>query len=401
MKAPAFIRCGLAFITLITFSARAGEIEACSAAVSEFNALKERIAVGFSTDSKPARDDLRVVAAKLENITDNCSSSPILPEVWAYWVKVLEHLNLGTKSWQQDLKHARNGRDKLKYQSLFFNPSESSLGAAADDTAPARAVHKKWALVVGINEFTDASVPPLNYAAKDAADFSTFLAGQAGFKQDQIQLVTNQQATLSGIRAGIGWLRQRVGPDDMVVLYFSSHGSPRDADPNGVSYIITHDTSLESPATLYATSLQMIDLVLSVTRELKSRRIVLVLDTCYSGDAQSKSGEKGIMPVYSAGTDPAPFSAALVRLKIGYGRAVLTASRADETSRESGELDGGRGNGYFTRFLIDALRDNPARSLGEVFGVVQQRVAEAARTQHPTSVFSDHGSELLLTVPES
>ena len=56
-------------------------------------------------------------------------------------------------------------------------------------------------------------------------------------------------------------------------------------DPNGVSYVVVHDTNLDDAATLYATSLQMIDLVQQINREIKARRVVLVLDTCFSGDA--------------------------------------------------------------------------------------------------------------------
>ena len=382
----------------------------CSAVESEFNGLKERIALDFSINSRESRSDLVEVNAKLEGYTVSCSSSPILPEVWAYSVRVLERLNTGTPKWRNELRHARDVRDKLSYESLIFNPAKSDV-TAAEIPRPPRPVRRKWALTVGINEFVDQHVPGLQFAAKDASDFADFLEDSkgGGFQSNRVRRLINNQATSMKIKEGIGWLRSNVLEDDLVVLFFSSHGSPRKSDPNGVSYIVTHDTNTADSASLYATSIQMVDLVLTVTREIKARRVVLILDTCYSGDAQSKSGERSIVPVYSSEvTAPAPFSSALTGFGAGYGRAVLTASRGDEISRESAGLDGGNGNGYFTRFLIDALRQPTSKlagtspmSLAEAFEVVQARVSSAVKTQHPTALFSDHGGEIVLGVPES
>jgi hypothetical protein len=396
---------------LIPFMASADDSTGCSAAEAEFNGMKERIAVDFSSTAREAVQDLKEVNSKLESYTISCSSSPILPDVWAYSVQVLERLKTGTPKWRNELRHAREVRDKLRYESLLFNPAKSDLGVK-DTPTPPKPVRKKWALVVGINEFVDPNVPSLQYAAKDASDFADFLADAhgGGFPSGRVRRLINQQATGLKIKEGIGWLRSNAEEDDLVVLYFSSHGSPRKSDPNGVSYIITHDTSTVDSASLYATSIQMVDLVLTITRELKAKRVVLILDTCYSGDAQSKPGERSISPVYASDATPAQFSSALSGLKIGYGRAVLTASRADETSLEDKDLDGGRGNGYFTRFLIDALRERvskPAldeklpRSLDEVFEAVQAKVSSAVKTQHPTALFSDHAGEIVLAVPES
>ena len=66
-------------------------------------------------------------------------------------------------------------------------------------------------------------------------------------------------------------------------------------DPNGVSYVVLHDTNLDDEATLYATSLQMIDLVQQINREIKAQRVILILDTCFSGDALTalESGAPG------------------------------------------------------------------------------------------------------------
>jgi len=269
--------------------------------------------------------------------------------------------------------------------------------------------------VVGINEFRDDRIAPLNFAVKDSSDFVNFLEDPNGgrFKPARIEHLVNQRATLSGIREALGRLRVNAKPDDLVVVYLSSHGSPRDSDPNGVSYIITHDTDLGGPDKLYATSLQMIDLVQMLNRDLRARRVVLILDTCFSGDARSGMGTGGagskaierVWPATPAADSPAStaFSEALQNLKVGYGRAVITASRADELSWESSELH----NGYFTYLLLDVLRAaHGTESLDKVFPRVSANVSSQVKkernaSQNPSCEFREYAASIVLGVPET
>ena len=269
----------------------------------------------------------------------------------------------------------------------------------------------------GIDKFQDTRAPQLQYAVKDSRDFVSFLEDPHGgrFEPSHVIHLENEAATLKGIREGLGKLRVEAKPDDLIVLYLSGHGSSRDVDPNGVSYIITHDTDLQDAATLYATSLQMIDLVQEINRERKARQVVLILDTCYSGDALTNpnntaaySGSRGFVMV--GNNDPpadapasASFSAAFDNLKIGYGRAVITASRANEQSWESATLQ----NGYFTHYLLQVLEEGHGEAkLEDVFAQVRTRVSSHVKTdhnasQHPSFEFSEHADSIVLGVPEA
>ena len=82
-------------------------------------------------------------------------------------------------------------------------------------------------LYVGISDFKDGSIPKLKYSAKDARDFREFLIKKANFSPDHIRLLVNQDATRMRIMTELGdkFLPRVVQPDDLVVLYFSSHGS--------------------------------------------------------------------------------------------------------------------------------------------------------------------------------
>lgn len=409
------------------------QADGCRGALEALNRVKEQITPRLSASTKQGNERLQVMQSTLERGTRVCKE---FPELWYYLAVVSEKLGQ-----DKDAQYAReklerfkeDGRwdPKLEFDPFTMPPVPQRAPAASPPmlaTALASSpVGKKWALVVGIDKFQDKRAPQLQYAAKDSRDFVNFLEDPHGgrFEPSHVIHLENEEATLKGIKEGLGKLRVEAKPDDLIVLYLSGHGSPRDVDPNGVSYIITHDTDLQDAATLYATSLQMIDLVQEINRELKARQVVLILDTCYSGDALTNpnntaeySGSKGFLPIKATESDqhvvgnenppadaPASssFSAAFDNLKVGYGRAVITASRANEQSWESPKLQ----NGYFTHYLLQVLEEGHGEeSLDRVFAQVRTRVSSQVKTDHnasqnPSFEFSEHADSIVLGVPEA
>jgi uncharacterized caspase-like protein len=380
----------------------------CQGALNALNRVKEQITPSLSADTAAGRKRLEIMQSALENGTHLCKD---VPELWFYRMTVAQRLGL-----DKEYRYAKEKVDELNYGNHFdpFSAPPAATPPPPDLHALAStSTNKKWALVVGIDKFQDQRAPMLKYAAKDSRDFVAFLDDPHGgrFDPSHVLHLENEGATLKGINEKIGELRINAKPDDLIVLYLSSHGSPRSVDPNGVSYIITHDTDLENGATLYATSLQMIDLVQEINRELKARQVVLILDTCYSGDALTAaepSGSRGSVILGSgapAANAPAPssFSVAFENLKVGHGRAVITASRANEESWESPKLQ----NGYFTHYLLEVLREGQGEDrLDHVFTQVQTRVSSHVKTelnanQNPSFEFSEHADSIVLGVPEA
>src|SRR5260221_10468927 len=208
-----------------------------------------------------------------------------------------------------------------------------------------------------------------------------------GFAPERVRLLGDGDATLVKIREGIGWLRANAGPDDLVVVYVASHGSPRQFDPNGVSYILVHDTSAENAERLYATALQMIDLAEDLSRDLRSGRVVLILDTCYSGDAARMRLDGGT----------AVFAPGLEGFAQAPGRLGMAGANGGQPSWESA----GRKNGYFTFFLVDALRQGRGRlPLRQLFEDVQKNVSAAVQRElHKTQTPLMTGSAAIRDVP--
>lgn len=239
----------------------------------------------------------------------------------------------------------------------------SDGGAKAFAPAPSsKPVGDKWAVVIGIGKFADAKVPDLKYAAKDAKDFYNYLTDPAAgkFEKDHVKLLLNDQATKVNIMDMLGdsFLPHAANPEDLVVIYLSTHGSPAGADIRGVNYIVAYDTRVQR---LFATGLEMKQLLRMIKERVHTNRIVLVLDTCYSG--AGGESHKGLTRsnVDSQGVAQ------------GIGSLVICSSSPDQRSWESDELK----NSYFTKHFIDSLKAAPNATLDHAFNDMKQKVQQS------------------------
>lgn len=253
-----------------------------------------------------------------------------------------------------------------------------------------RPIKDKWALVVGISKFDDAKIN-LKYPARDAEAFGNFLTHEGKFAPDHVVLLTDEKATRANILSMIGdrWLPRVANPDDLVVIYISSHGSPADLDVGGLNYILAHDTSIDS---LYATGIPLQDLMRVIKSRVHSDRVVIILDACHSGAA--KVDAKGL---FRSGNVDANAVAT------GTGQLVIASSKPEQVSWEGKSYE----NGVFTHHLIESLRlKNNQAKLGEVFQNLKENVQEEVlrdrgQLQTPELKSAWNGDELVLSVPPS
>jgi uncharacterized caspase-like protein len=220
----------------------------------------------------------------------------------------------------------------------------------------------KWALVIGISNFKDPSIN-LKYGAKDATDFSNFLIAQENFRADHVRLLTDANATLEKIKSnlGDGWLGRLAQPDDLVLVYVSTHGSPS-LEKVDVNLLVAQDTDKTK---LLSTGLPMQFLTTIIKEQVLSKRVVVILDVCHSASAADESQKKSDADADSNTDDsdsetndaaakglnrPAPLD--MTGLKLGSGQVVLSSSLKDQVSWESKNYP----NSVFTRRLIESLQ---------------------------------------------
>jgi uncharacterized caspase-like protein len=279
-------------------------------------------------------------------------------------------------------------------------------GSAAAASEPAQApgpIAQKWALVVGISRFTDSSIPRLHYTTADANSFAAELTDPAigRFPASHVHVLTDEQATTKNIKEGLNWIARHAGPNDLVVIYVATHGTPRTMDTaGGANYLVTYDTEVDKDGSFYedamfATAYPMVELANAVATRMKALRTAVILDTCYSGGSM-----RGGTAAAGALANKAPSSQMLNRMAEGTGRIVMSASQVDEESLESPALQ----HGYFTYFLLQALKTGKgATPLSEIYSAVAQqvslRVSADGSHQHPVISKSSADADFALGAP--
>ena len=299
--------------------------------------------------------------------------------------KDLSTLPLGTA----DLGRLRNYiQGKKDFQ---FSVASVRAGVNAptsqDATRMNRPIKDKWALVIGVSQFKDSAIN-LQYAAKDAADFASYLVKEGNFASDHVRLLTNRQATRAEILNQLGgnWLPRVAGPDDLVMVYFSSHGSPDSMDVGNVNYLVAYDTDKTN---LYGTGISLQDFTNQIKKRVHSDRVVLLMDACHSGAA---IGAKGLLREQNVDA---------AQVAQGSGQFVICSSGAAESSWESTRYK----NGVFTHYLLEGLRQQGNQNkLGKVFEYMKEQVQREVQldrngaTQTPALQSKWLGNDLIVGV---
>lgn len=277
------------------------------------------------------------------------------------------------------------------------NGSSANASTAVASTAAPRAelaqnnnkpLRDKWALIVGISNFKDSNIN-LHYPAKDAKDFADFLVKEKNFAPDHVKLLTDKVATRANILSMLGnkWLPRVAAPDDLVVIYFSGHGSSSSLDVGGVNYLVAHDTDVND---LYSTAIAMQDLTRIIKDRVHSERVMIVLDACHSGAVAPNA--KGLARPSNVDIDP---------IVQGTGQLVISSSSPEQQSWESTRYQGS----VFTKHLMDGLRKNgKMTNLGDAYGYLNQAVQnevlrDRGMLQNPVMKSRWEGRDLVIGVP--
>ena len=196
---------------------------------------------------------------------------------------------------------------------------------------------------------------------------------------------TEKRPTLRHVKWAIGtFLARSAKKDDTVLIFYSGHGAP-EVDPRGIEadglakYLVPIDAD---PEDLFSSALPMDD-IHTIFARIESERVVVFLDTCYSGAA---GGRTFASKKTRAGDVDELFLERLTRAK---GRAIITASRPTEVSIELAEL----GHGIFSYYVMQGLKGaadlnrDGIVSLQELYEYVEQQVSRKSRAvggnQHP------------------
>jgi len=347
----------------------------------------------------------------LQLLKSAVAECPELGDAWYYRSLVekrLGHAALANYAMDKARFNGSEALDQGLDPLVLSTPASRGIAAEEGTETPVPApvvkpgpVRQKWALVIGISQFTDHEIPHLNYTTADANAFAAALEDPSigQFPKDNVQVLTDAQATTKNIKEKLNWIARQADVNDLVVIYVATHGTPRTMDTaGGANYLITYDTeaykgaSLDQDA-LYATAYPMVELADAVSTRMKALRTVVFLDTCYSGGSTGTA-----VPAPGAIlANTAPSGVMLTHMSMGTGRIVMAASQVNEESLESPQL----GHGYFTYYLLQALKSGKGETpLSQVYDSVAQQVSKSVSAQgaqqHPVMSRSSNDADFAL-----
>ncbi|MFT7162544.1 MAG: WD40 repeat protein, partial [Bacteroidia bacterium] len=221
-----------------------------------------------------------------------------------------------------------------------------------------------YLVAVGVSEYQQSNYN-LAFAAKDAADIANTLKGSSAYKNVNVKMVTNSDATDANIKSIRSFVEQ-AKVDDVVMIFIAGHGV-LDNDYN--YYFATYNIDFDNPASgglPYEELEKIID-------GINCRNKVLMMDTCHSGELDDDDVEEATAQTKSMGSVSFRSAGALVKLKEnsfglentlelskalfgdmrkGTGATVISAAGGTEFAAEGVNS----ANGLFTASFIEGIK---------------------------------------------
>lgn len=204
-------------------------------------------------------------------------------------------------------------------------------------------IRNRWAFLVGINQYRDSAYGELKYCVNDVTTLQALLK-QVGYAavvclHDKLEPRSARFPNRKNIADELQQLTQKVGPDDLLLVYFACHGT-RAGD--GKPRLIAEDTRAYN---LPNQALAVAD-VEDWMRGSGAERLVLMLDACHIGvgtDQRNMADPEFIRNVHELAT----------------GFALLAASTDQQSAYELGGLRHGVLSYYLLRGLAgEAEKEN-------------------------------------------
>ncbi|MEH2276193.1 MAG: tetratricopeptide repeat protein [Nostoc sp.] len=246
----------------------------------------------------------------------------------------------------------------------------------------------KVALLIGVSEY-EPGLNPLPGAVKDVEAMQQVLLHpeMGGFTETDIMVLKNPQR--QDMEEAIENLFAHRQKDDLLVLFFSGHGIK---DDTGRLFLATRTTRKTPRGELIRSSAVPASFIHESMSRSRSKRQVVILDSCFSG-------------AFAEGLSAKDDGTVNIREQLGgEGRAVLTSSSSTEYSFEQQGSD----LSIYTRYLIEGITTGAADldedevvSIDELHDYASRKVREIQPTMRPEIYTSREGFKIRLTkVPQ-
>jgi len=216
---------------------------------------------------------------------------------------------------------------------------------------------KRWALLIGVNEYQDKQVGSLFGAANDARALAEALVTHAGFPADQVVMLASDQPeerrpTRVNILRRLSNLASVVPKDGLLLVSFSGHGIER----GGKAYLLPSDAQMSDDVSLLEETAISVERMTARIKATGVRQVLALLDACRNEPGGRADAPNPLTEAYTRGFDFAGRNREVEAFAVLYATAV--GDRAYEYTEKR--------LGYFTWAVVEGLRGGAADERGEV-----------------------------------
>jgi hypothetical protein len=217
---------------------------------------------------------------------------------------------------------------------------------------------KRFALVIGVDEYQDKQITKLEGATNDAKMLADTLIQYCGFPADQVTTLTLDQPperrpTRANILGKLSALSSNIPKDGLLLVSFSGHGIERD----GQAFLLPTDAQLNGGLGLLEQTAINAEVIKKWIRDMGISQVLMILDACRNNPSAGRGDEsKSLTANY---THKFNFD---LRNKEVNAFATLYATDVGQVAYEYIE----KKQGYFTWALVEGLKGGAADENGEV-----------------------------------
>ncbi|GAB4025623.1 hypothetical protein GCM10028773_51950 [Spirosoma koreense] len=151
-----------------------------------------------------------------------------------------------------------------------------------------------YALLIGVNEYTDRKLPDLTFPIDDAEKLKRVLTDHYTFPDRNVTVLTNP--TRKGILRAFDELTYKLRKDDNLLIFFAGHGRQEEKSQQG--YWLPADAENDYEADWLSNST-----IRDQLRRFSCQHVLVVSDACFSGELISTRGSvqptKAIQQLYT------------------------------------------------------------------------------------------------------
>lgn len=238
-------------------------------------------------------------------------------------------------------------------------------------------------LSVGIGQYEFPEIDDLDLPPADALAMAQAVIG-LGNPETLVKVLLDGQATKANMQAGLTWLADNAGADDLAIFFYSGHGArftDQDSDEvdNYDEFLCPVDTGVGGGVETLIRDDELHQWIQGVTA--KTKQFVLMLDSCHSGGAimlgdaipRELPGQvvAKILKDYARPKKAAGFNPDWTPQE---GHMLLAAAEPQQSSYEFLGMD----NGLFTTYLLEGIADTTITTFEGLFQFAQAEVKKVA-----------------------